>query len=414
MSRVAVVLSVGGTSGGAQFALQAVLEKEKLNPDVYLVYGEPFLGQQPPTPHDAVTALRNAFPAIIVAEKSVNGTSFEDTYSRITAVLTAVVERNYDRVYLGITGGTNVMVGALFHAGLERLHGEVIPLYVQGKGAQSLDFVTSVRTREAVTVDRVLKLARTTQLPIAAYLVKDLPATGRAGFVRDAITAFSAWDDFRYEVADQFTTLSARNADFADDPSLAAMCETIERYAKFAARLKEFESIVSDPERFYLESVKQNWKSEAVRASWLAIDALANAGRRSREGRYTDAVLRAYRCVEIAVQNRLFRLGVHPSCLDWGKEPLASIANQWSDRPNHIAFEQAVEVLEMLTQERFNKSDRDKLQQIRNTSYLEHGYQRITEKKCAGALDIARQLCSQFLGPQVPIDEKVKQLQFIF
>ena len=404
MTRVAAVFCVGRTTGACEFALDEILAREAGSVHVYLFYGEPAEGQVD-SPVAAVARLHaRPLGARVVFEvsRSTQAYSLDRAYSTALDFVREIQGRSYDRVYLGITGGTNPMIAALFHAGMIELHGDVIPIYVQSKPLtqsggeqQSIEFISSPRTRDTLLLERALGLARDSRLPLAA--------------------ALAAWDDFRYTAADDLKSLSERVQDFADDPHLMRLNGTIHRYASFARHCLEMESCFSDPDRFDADSRKAGWKARVENcAVWLPVDALANAGRRLSEGRYADALVRAYRAVEISIQNRLFALGVHPSHLNWEKVPLSSVREKFvgpGDPPREVAFERGLELLGVLTGEEFakTKTDRVKLQSARNLCYLEHGYSRIDRRSCDASLARARILCEEILGPAAEVPGRLSQ-----
>ena len=201
---------------------------------------------------------------------------------------------------------------------------------------------------------------------------------------------------------------------FIDDPSLGALSETVQRYSRIASTVSDVEAVFSDRERFRQKAAHAPWLSQiASRGSWLPIDALANAHRRSSEGRYSDAVMRAYRAVEIAVQCRLIGYGIHPSYPEWDKPPLAGLFPDWTEMPREISFENGVRVLEKLEARQFS-AERKALQDARNHCYLEHGYRRIDKRQCESSLERGKALCSELLGSAVDLDGGLASLQMRF
>lgn len=424
---VAAVFSVGTTAGGCEFALRWILNERQDHPEIYFFYGEAERGQNS-APLSAVHSLlsNSEFANLPRGEQqATHAFSLDRAYADAVELVRKIESRGYRRVYLGITGGTNPMVAAVFHAALAELTGEVIPVYVQGSQGpggqpQSIEVVTGARSREAIHVERALALCRRGQLVAAKGSVESLAEQGRSGFLRRAVVALTRWDNFEYAAVEDIRRLAERAGDFADDPVLDKLAGTVQRYAKLGRHLADMEAIFSRPEEFHKARTRRSWPDEVRnRAVWLPIDALANSWRRLQEGRATDAVMRAYRAGEIAVHCRLFAVGVHPSALAWAELPLASVAEAWRRErgalPDVVAFEEALELLSHLSGEDFSdiEEERRHLQSCRNSSYLEHGYQRVTEAAGEHVLRRANHLVERILWGEETTG-RLQQLIMVF
>lgn len=126
-------------------------------------------------------------------------------------------------------------------------------------------------------------------------------------------------------------------------------------------------------------------QEEAKGSILLIADLLENAQRRSREGRYADAVLRSYRAVEAAVQLALLQRGQNP----------------WNPR---VSLEQGCQRLRELgvhLTEEMN-SRLKSLQQSRNYSFPEHGYNPVDGAEATSALENAHALAEVLVNATIP------------
>src|SRR5258708_7452285 len=255
--RVAAVFSFGNTEGGCEFALRWILSEAKQLPHLFFFYGNAAAGQTQ-SPLSAVhKILTNPEFAHLPrgGERSTNAYSLDRSYVDALDLVRIIQADGFDRVYVGITGGTNPLVAALFHAAMSELTCEVIPVYVQAKpspeGPQtSIELIPGLRTSDSILIERVLSRARQGQLAAARALAESLPERGRPGFVRKAILAFARWDNFEYDSATEIRELAARCEDFAEAPLLQPMLRTLERYGSIVHHAAEMESIFKSPQEF--------------------------------------------------------------------------------------------------------------------------------------------------------------------
>ncbi len=417
---VAAIFSIGASLGGAPYALEKLLEDETAL-HVYLLYGEPAPTQKE-DPASVCAALRNDPRFEKVSFKrtcSVRPFDPDLAYQDILQIVREVRDEGYQRVYLGITGGTKPMVAALFHLGMTELTCEVLPVYTQGVGAVPLRYFKAGATRQQIVLERVLQLARQCHLPLARVLVKELPATGPAGFVRKAIEAFADWDDFRYqEAAPKLTELHHAAQYQPKHLAESGLARTLRRYASIAAKVSLLASDVASLDKLRQSAADSGWAGRVRKEGmWLPADALANAHRRHQEGRYSDAVIRAYRACEIAMHNRLFEFGIHPSGVDWDLPALSAIrADFQPEPPRELTFERGVQLLELLQGSPFPSShERRDLQSTRNHCYLEHGYIRVSKSTSDKLLLKACRICAELLGCEpAHFQSLVKTLEFQF
>src|SRR5207253_2975147 len=121
MPKCAAVLSVGASAGGLKYAIETILDREKNGTvDIYLIYGRPFPGQHWPSPIQVIdTVCTDArFEKARFHSAETDPISFDHCHRAISDIIKKVVAAEYEHVYLGITGGTNVMVATLYQIGM--------------------------------------------------------------------------------------------------------------------------------------------------------------------------------------------------------------------------------------------------------------------------------------------------------
>jgi hypothetical protein len=153
----------------------------------------------------------------------------------------------------------------------------------------------------------------------------------------------------------------------------------------------------------------------------LSADALENGSRRLSEDRPTDAVLRAYRAAEVAVQARLLSHRLNPWRPDWtvldpavvreyrtrlAAGPSASTPSCPAPAPEEVRLPRdlalttglrLVEVLDGPLPPHLAERLQD-VQRNRNHSYLEHGYARLRGPDADRLLEYAEDVCAHLLG----------------
>ena len=415
LNKTAAIFSLGNTHGACRFAIDWILARELAPLDVYVLFGEPASGQSGATPIDALHLL-TADPELAArvhwAEQwATQAFSIDRVYSRAVEMMRKIASVGYPRVYVGITGGSNTMVAAVFHAAMNELSGEVIPIYVQGKPGEnsqtSIEVSEGTRTRESVAIRQVLRHLAESRVSVAGAIAGELPESGKAGFVRRALRALTAWDRFEYGSAEEFVALLPQAEVLVHDRSLRALAGIVVAFARNGPRVARLEEMYRDPKVFY-ECRRANPKAvenQVAASGWmLPADALANARRRIAEGLFADSVMRSYRAAEIAIQSRLFLAGVHPSALDWTQPPLTLHADAWTGQfgslPKSVSFEQALHLVDSVCQTSLAEStpERKTLQLARNHCCLEHGYNRSTLASAERALEQSKTLCASALG----------------
>lgn len=396
--KAAAIFPVGTSTGGAPDAIRLILETESAL-DVYLLPGKP---GDPGTadPKLSIQQIRNeiSHPGVnwIICE-AVEPFDVSETYGQIRERIARIADHDYERVYVGITGGSNPMIASLFQLAMTYLRAQVVPLYVQGQGAVwQRNFVAS-DIRDRVTAEEALRTARSGQIRVAARLGEPLPPVNPWKFLRDSLSALSYWDDFDYSQASQGLEHAARKSrDYSSDELLAPVADTVARIAANAARITDFTKQIRDVQNFDPVATAPEWAQRVDEVGILLVaDALANANRRIVEGRYTDSVLRSYRAAECATQMRLLARGIHPA-------------------RDELAFRAGLQRLE--SEGQFDSAPIEKsiraLADFRNHTYLEHGYRRVQKGQSEQCLTWALDICETLLGPA--IRQKWRQFEMRF
>lgn len=399
-STVAAVFPIGQTAGGCVAAINDILVRES-SLEVYLVHGILEPGQSPPNPADVALEISQSFDSRIRFASVRPMPTFEISaaYPVAREILRGINQQRYLRVYVGITGGANPLIASLFHAALAYLDTEVIPVYAQGKGPETQRVFFADDLRLEVLEEKALALARNGQTRTAAALTAPFPNHLPWKFVSEALRAIACWDDFDYKTAQSVLRNSQRHVDpFQNDAVRAPLAHTVSRLTQVASRLTEFVKVAANPGDFARSTLAPGRMREA--GILLVADALHNAQRRLDEGRFTDCVLRSYRSAECATQVRLLLLGVHPSKPAATPQTLSRLRlPEKFDRDSPLGFWTGLNLLFCNDSSVTHPSDRNlkHLQDIRNRTFLEHGYQRVTREQAQQCLNHARTICGSLL-----------------
>jgi CRISPR-associated protein (TIGR02710 family) len=437
-----LVLTVGTT---ADPLLKAVEEHRAQDPDlrVFLLYGCPFPGQDP-SPFDVAARVKDAAGRLgvpVEIRQIADPEDLDACLQTCRGVLRDVSQT--DRIVVDFTGGTKAMSAAVVHAALtESLAGRLAFEYTGGAIRdptgrvlrEAMRHRVTERTATDETIRQVLELLQRFAYREARPLAFKLPEAGRAGFLRRAVDALNAWDEFHYETCwESLGRLTGAARLAQDDPELAPLASLCLRLREPAAVLR---TAVQRLRTLEEGNPGSPWPASEEMALLVA-DALENAARRLIEDRPTDGVLRAYRAVEVAVQSRLLFHGVNPWRPDWNRldpavldryaalpvappdenspapsEPGVPVARDRSGwhPPRELALTtglRLVEALEGALPEDLVRRLRD-LQMKRNRSYLEHGYLRVTQQDGKRLLDAAHAVCSHLMGTDLtPIRDRV-------
>ena len=183
-------------------------------------------------------------------------------YNEVKAIVAGIADRNYDRVYVGITGATNPIVASLFQATMAYLSSEVIPIYVQGRGTLSVRSFVASDVRDRVVAEEALSVARSGQIRVAARLAERLKSEEDWQFLASSLNALALWDDFDYEQAHKgLDPLEHRAAVLRSHPLLAAVAETTSRLAEAAGKMFALAKDIRNDQKFAETVGKPDWRS---------------------------------------------------------------------------------------------------------------------------------------------------------
>jgi HEPN domain-containing protein len=405
MMRVAGLFPVGQTEGGCLAAIRKILEGEE-SLEAYLLHGELAPGQKPPDPEEVARRISMEDFGGRVRYREVAAIDTFDlsgAYSKARAVVGALAKERYDRVYVGITGGTNPLVASVFHTALSYVEGEVVPIYAQGKGQTTERVYVAPDIRLAALGEEAMRVARSGQLRVAARLAERMPEGGKWGFARACLAALAAWDDFDYEGARDTLRRQARHCGaYERDALLGPLADSVARLARVADGMVGITHNFRDEQGLGKRAAAPGWAGKVREFGGLLVaDALANARRRYQEGRYTDAVLRCYRAGECAVQVRLYEMGIDPAKPEANKAAPGRIEDT-GDGAKPLTFWKGLNELAergAIRRERIEKNVQD-LSQTRNKTYLEHGYVRIRREQAERCLEYAKAVVEELLGAE--------------
>jgi hypothetical protein len=261
--------------------------------------------------------------------------------------------------------------------------------------------VRSERTMTDEILQQVLERLRRGNYREARLLAERLPERGRAGFVKRAAEALYLWDDFDYESAVQILRRLYEPAKMLSDnehlsPLTVLVTKLLEPGNHLCAVLAELRKA---------QHGQPVSGKELQHFPLLIAEALENSLRRLQEGRATDSVLRSYRAVEIAVQARLLEKGINPWRPDWHVVPQEAMQRYLAllnatQPPRDLALTAGLTLVEAMGQGLTDNARKslDDLRQLRNYSYLEHGYQRLKVDHAHRLNDYAAALCEELLG----------------
>jgi CRISPR-associated protein (TIGR02710 family) len=207
-----------------------------------------------------------------------------------------------------ITRGTKAMSAALMLAAFRHRISRV--RYVEGDrdpatpaviipGSERIRDVHAEKAMNHRTLDESLLLMQQGDFAAASHLLATVPSSTGTIAMKNLAEFYSAWDRLDYMTADEIP--SAQSVPEQWTPFLAS----------HEARQWVHQLADQVPRR-----VDPNYSSVmAKRIRLLAVDLTANGERRIRHRQFEDAVLRAYRVVEMIGQARLFDQGLDSGAL---------------------------------------------------------------------------------------------------
>lgn len=405
--KAAAIFPVGTSIGGCPDAIKHILKTESVL-DVYLLAGTQAAADAA-DPQRFVEQIRNeiSLPGVSrVACETVEAFNLSETYSDIRGYIAQIAALDYERVYVGITGGTNPMNASLFQAAMAYLRLEVVPMYVQAHGAIQVQNFVASDIRDRVAAEEALAAARSGQIRVASRLGERLPAVGVWKFLRESLNALSDWDDFDYQQASQTLRHQARQYGvYSGDQLLGPLVDTVARISANATRMSDFTRQIRDEQNFDSVATLPEWPRRVAEIGALLVaDTLANANRRMVERRYTDSVLRSYRAAECATQMRLLAIRVHPARPNaCPTEYRRYVPPEAPREGGKLAFGKGLEFLRSAGQlePAPPKESVRGLQDVRNHTYLEHGYVRVQQPQAQSCFTWALEICQALLGPDI-------------
>lgn len=402
--KTTAIFPIGTSMGGCPDAIAEIL-KEKSSLEVYLLCGNRG-APDAPDPQDFAAQIKESIRDARVTWaqfQAVEAFNISEAYAQVRAFVTSISERNYDRVYVGITGATNPLVASLFQTAMAYLSCQIIPIYVQARGAVRVQHFLASDVRDRVNAEGALATARSGQVRVAARLAERLPPEGWK-FLRASLTALSFWDDFDYSQAKQTLEHQARRSAEHAQPMLAPLADTVTRLARVAGQMSAFAKEICDQQNFGANTASEGWTERVLQSGlWLVADALANARRRIVEGRFTDSVLRSYRAAECATHMRLLAVGIHPAKVD--ADPRAYERHRAAGAPEaeELAFIAGLRFLASAGQLDLAPIWEHvmKLSTARNHTYLEHGYARVQRDQAQRCFELSLAICHHLAGPDI-------------
>jgi hypothetical protein len=297
------------------------------------------------------------------------------------------------------------MSASLFQTAMAYLRSEIVPMYVQARGAVwQRNFVAS-DVRDRVIAEEALLSARSGQIRIAARLAERLPSNGPWKFLRASLAGLAYWDDFDYARARNELQQQARKCgEYVQHPLLASASDTVARLASNAGPMSSLTKEIRGQNNFGVTATSAGWTQRVSEAGKLLVaDALANAQRRIVEGRFTDSVLRSYRAAECATQMRLLAIGIHPSRPDACQTAFQQYFPADALGGREIAFKEGLRLLESAGQISLAPIDKEvrDLGRTRNYTYLEHGYERVQSAQADRCFQESLAICQYLLGTEI-------------
>lgn len=400
-----LIATVGTTKDPIEFAI------EKHSPDiVFLAYGRPAPFQSF-SPLEIVTELRNKLvknsievhPIEISQPENLEKCLLE--FSEIVKQLNNYSENS--KVIIDITGGTKIMSAAALHTFLTSFFGEFYIEYIGGSKRDEYGRVLKESMTERVTFSyktRILEIIRAVEnyeFNIAVKLSEKFPDTTQGRFLKNACLSLLLWDNFEYKQA--FEKIKGETYNLAkiyqENDGYGRIPEIIIKLVRNAKRIIDTVNILNKAQN------GENIKINSNEAFLLVADILANTERRFFASNFSECVLRSYRSVEASLQIKLLELGINP----WKPENIEKFidvnkfleATSLKEIPDKFSLNHCFVFMKLFDSE-FEKIEEDLkyIQQIRNYSFLEHGYMSVSKEKAEKCLKYAKEITSKIIGIQ--------------
>ncbi|MDI6890223.1 MAG: TIGR02710 family CRISPR-associated CARF protein [Thermodesulfovibrionales bacterium] len=408
-----LIITVGTT---AEPLVKAIEEAANENITfIYLLYGRPF-PDQTPNPFDIANEVKKKACSLNLNVRTFEIQDPEDFGSCLSTTSHAINQINENgirRLVVNFTGGTKPMSAALTHGVLiEPVDAEVVLDYTGGIARNGAGRVTRgamrVKRHHETRIEKIardaLNLLKYCQYSQAFSITRSLPDSGRFGFLKRAIEALDLWDNFHYQESSELLKKLRPQTDVLTDVPLPKdILEVIKKLIQSSFSISNATNALSRIQNG--DEIKKALKGISKEELFLVpADALENAGRRFLEKRYTDAVLRAYRAIESAVQIKLISVDINPWDFDIErigeeKRQQFSALTENNTLTSKLTISSGLNLLKV-----FNKGISEELentlkeiQATRNNSYLEHGYHKVNREQAERIMENAVRLVGNIL-----------------
>lgn len=407
---IALFLTAGTTPEPLCEAIDKISEEAKGEAlTVFLLYGRPFKNQHPDPFSVAQKVLEHA-KSKGISVRPMEIPEPEDLDICLGVIREALAQASgFDKIIINYTGGTKAMSAAAVHSALtEPIAGELEMHYVGGVVRdehgrvlrEAMKVRRAAKTATQERMNQILKELSQHRYELAAQIAQPLPDIGKSGFMKRATKAISLWDSFAYEQAlHELRQLSQQALALLDDELIGALAETVRKLIKpSTAIVKELEVLGE------LQQGKEAKAPSLEETALICADVLENAERCRKRGQFNEAVLRAYRALEVAVQGELLRCNINPWQPDWSKvseEAKMTLKEELGRLPDKLALSSGISTWRLLSGKDLSEEERKcllDLQSTRNRSVLEHGYQACDGKDADRCLTIAQMLAERILG----------------
>ncbi len=400
--RAILIATVGNTKDPIELAI------EKNSPNiVFLAYGRP-TPSQTPSPLEIATELRDKLLQKGV-EVHTNEISQPENLERCLMDFSEIVKKvneysENSKIVVDITGGTKIMSAAALHTFLTSFVGEFQVEYIGGSKRDEHGRVMSDAMIEKVTSSyksRILEIVRAVEnheFHIAVKLSEKFPDTSEGRFLKNATLSLLLWDNFEYKRAFEIIKGEAYHLAkiYYENNRYGRIPETVIKLVKNAKKIIDNINILTKAQNGEKVSVKSKDFLP------LLADMLANAERRFHTSSFAECVLRSYRSLEALFQIKLLELGVNP----WKPDNLEEIAdleiflkeNSLTQIPEKLSLNHCFILLKLKNPDlgEIEKSLKF-IQQVRNYSFLEHGYLSVSKEKAEKCLVYAKDTVSKIL-----------------
>lgn len=383
---------------------------------IYLVYGRSFPGQHP-SPLDVAKVVRDRARELRRNTMEREVPDPEDVKSCVDVfkeIIKDLAGKDVSEVIVNFTGGTKTMSAAAFHVFASKAPSKVVFEYVggvvrdeAGRVKGNMVIRRDYRTAVEELADEVVKHLEGYEFFLAFKISEGLPDTYNYRFLKSASKAFWLWDSFEYEEAMKVINEIGDGAEaFVSQQVFGKVPENVVRLRRIGNRLVR-------AMRGLRKCQGEGAKFREGDGHLVPLEFLANAERRLKMGEYAEAVLRAYRAVEAAVQLRLLENNVNPWSVNWQQIPdhqeILKQLGYSESPPEHLTLWNGLQLLSLISPIRQLEEVKDNLQfisNLRNNSKLEHGYAGVDEENAEKSIKKAMEIMRVLLG-----DERAQEIE---